>query len=40
MVINDWNSVPPGVVNAVSLDKFKTELDNIWSDKMNKLYFF
>ena len=32
-VINDWNSLPPGVVNAVSLDSFKTKLDKIWSDK-------
>ena len=32
-VINDWNNLPPGVVNAVSLDTFKTKLDKIWSDK-------
>ena len=32
-VINDWNSLPPGVVNAVSLDGFKTKLEKIWSDK-------
>ena len=32
-LINDWNSLPPGVVNAVSLYSFKTKLDNIWSDK-------
>ena len=32
-VINDWNSLPPGVVNVVSLDSFKTKLDKILSDK-------
>ena len=32
-VINDWNSLLPGVVNAVSLDCFKTKLGKIWSDK-------
>ena len=28
-VINDWNSLLPGVVNAVSLDSFETKLDEI-----------
>ena len=32
-VITDWNSLPPFVVNAVSLDSFKTKLYKIWSDK-------
>ena len=32
-VINDRNSLPPGVASAVSLDSFKTKLDKIWSDK-------
>ena len=32
-VTNDWNSLPPGVVNAVSLDSFKTKLGKIWSGK-------
>ena len=32
-LINDWNSLPLGVINAVSLDSFKTKLDNVWSDK-------
>ena len=26
-VINDWNRLPSGVVNAVSLNSFKTKLD-------------
>ena len=36
-VINDWNSLLPGVVNAVPLDSFKTKLDKIWSDKTYQL---
>ena len=32
-VINNWNSFPPVVVNAVSLNSFKTKLDNIRSEK-------
>ena len=36
-VINDWNSFPTVVVNAVSLNSFKTKLDNIWSDKEYKI---
>ena len=32
-VINDWNSLPPGLVNAVPLDSFKTKLGRIWFDK-------
>ena len=35
-VVNDWNSLPPGVVNAVSLDSLKTKLHKIWSDKQYK----
>ena len=35
-VINNWNSYSPGVVNTVSLDSFKTELDEIWSGKKCK----
>ena len=33
VVINDWNSLPFGAVNAMLLDSFKTKLDKIWSDK-------
>ena len=38
-VINDWNSLPLGVVNAVSLDSFKTKLDKIWSEKSTNFKF-
>ena len=27
--INDWNSLPPGVFNTVSLDSLKAKLDKI-----------
>ena len=33
-VINNWNSLPYKVVNAVSLDSFKSKLDNAWEDKI------
>ena len=33
-VINNWNSLPYEVVNAVSLDSFKSKLDNPWEDKV------
>ena len=32
-VINNSNSLPYKVVNAVSLNKFKSKLDNAWEDK-------
>ena len=32
--INNWNSLPYEVVNAVSLDSFKSKLDNAWEDKI------
>ena len=35
--INNWNSLPYEVVNAVSLDSFKSKLDNAWE---NKIYVF
>ena len=33
-VISNWNSLPYKVVNAVSLDSFKSKLDNAWEDKV------
>ncbi len=30
--VNDWNQLPEDVVNAVSLNAFKTRLDNHWAD--------
>ena len=33
-VINNWSSLPYEVVNAVSLDSFKSKLDNAWEDKI------
>ena len=33
-IINDWNSLPYEVVKAVSLDSFKSKLDNAWEDKI------
>ena len=38
-VINDRNSLPFSVVNAVSLDSVKTKLDKIWSGKGANLKF-
>ena len=35
-VINDWNGLPSGVVNAVSVHTFKRKLEKIWSDKKCK----
>ena len=32
--INNWNSLPYEVVNTVSLDSFKSKLDNAWEDKI------
>ena len=32
-VMNNWNSLPYKVVNAVSLDSFHSKLDNAWEDK-------
>ena len=32
-VINNWNSLPHEVVNAGSLESFKSKLDNSWEDK-------
>ena len=36
-VANNWNSFPYEVVSAVSLDSFKSKLDNAWE---NKIYVF
>ena len=33
-VINNWNSLPFEVVNAVSLASFKSKLDNVWEDNI------
>ena len=33
-VINNWNSLPYDVVNVVSLESFKSKLDNAWEDKI------
>ena len=33
-VIHNWNSLSYEVVNAVSLDSFKSKLDNAWEDKV------
>ena len=33
-VINNWKSLPYEVVNAVSLDGFKSKLDNAWEDNL------
>ena len=32
-IMNNWNSLPYKVVNAVSLDSFHSNLDNAWEDK-------
>ena len=32
-VMNNWNSLPYKVVNAVSLDSFHSKSDNAWEDK-------
>ena len=32
--INNWTSLPYKVVKAVSLDSFKSKLDNAWEDKI------
>ena len=34
-VINNWNSIPYEFVNAVSLDSFKSKLDEVWEDKIH-----
>ena len=36
-VINNWSSLPQEVVNAVSLDSFKSKLDTDWEDEY--MYF-
>ena len=33
-VINNWSSLPYEIVNAVSVDSFKSKLDNTWEDKI------
>ena len=33
-VINNWNSLPYKVVNAVCLNSFKSKLHNAWEDKI------
>ena len=33
-VINNWNSLHYKVANAVSLDSFKSKLDNVWEDEI------
>ena len=30
-VVNDWNSLPPAVVNADTLNQFKNSLDSHWA---------
>ena len=32
-VVDSWNSLPPEVVDAPSLQAFKSRLDSIWQDK-------
>ena len=32
-IINDWNSLPEEVVNAPSVNSFKTRLDRVWAGK-------
>ena len=31
-VVNDWNSLPPSVVESHSLNFFKSNLDTYWAD--------
>ena len=35
--VNNWNSLPYNVVNAVSLDVFKTALDDFWITKLHEI---
>ena len=31
-IVNDWNSLPPSIVDAPSLNAFKSNLDAYWAD--------
>ena len=33
-IVNDWNSLPPSVINSPSLHSFKTNLDAHWADQI------
>ena len=33
-VVNDWNSLPPNVVNAATTNAFKNAIDEHWEDKI------
>ena len=35
-VVNVWNSLPPNVINAQNVNRFKHELDKFWYDKQVK----
>ena len=32
-VVNDWNGLPPNVVNAATTNAFKNELDKHWEER-------
>ena len=34
--VNDWNSLPESAVSAETLNQFKTQLDNFWSQERYK----
>ena len=36
-VVNDWNSLPPNVVNAETINQFKDRLDSHWRHRMYDL---
>ena len=36
-VVNSWNSLPQHIIEACSLNDFKSELDMYWT---NNMYFF
>jgi len=36
-VVNNWNSLPSHVVHAVTVNSFKSRLDNFWKSQ-NVLY--
>ena len=33
-IINDWNSIPPKIIAATSIDLFKNSLDKYWKEEM------
>ena len=33
-IVNDWNTLPPDIVNAQSIISFKNKLDEHWKDKI------